>query len=296
MKTSQLSEQTVLSILGEGREVFFDVGEEILPQYQVSNKIWWIKSGSVRGLVAFGESYQLRTIEIHKAGSLIGWLDNYYQRKLDHLRAAEETVALEFTGETFLEKLQTNLSLKSWFQEQCPQAEVFHLIQQLSRNNPIYGEQFALFKSLSKKARWSINAEPISHDFSDFGQWYLPDGTPWSKEICQENTSQMRFIWLPDLEHIKSQSITKAQISKLVEVPKPPDDLKITSARIFELPRASGPRDIPFAICQAIALHMGVPLNRDSLLDQVNAVLERQPQLNLFNIGQLSAVSIFPSP
>ena len=32
---------------------------------------------------------------------------------------------------------------------------------------------------------------------------------------------------------------------------------------------------------------MGVPFNRDSLLDQINAVLERQPQLNLFNIGQL---------
>ena len=32
---------------------------------------------------------------------------------------------------------------------------------------------------------------------------------------------------------------------------------------------------------------MNVPFNRDSLLDQINAVLERQPQLNLFNIGQL---------
>ena len=38
----------------------------------------------------------------------------------------------------------------------------------------------------------------------------------------------------------------------------------VVTPEVFELPRASGTRDIPLAICEAIALHYGVPFNRDS--------------------------------
>ena len=54
----------------------------------------------------------------------------------------------------------------------------------------------------------------------------------------------------------------------------------------LRLPRASGPRDIPIALVVALARYFGLPLNRDALRDQVQAVLERQGQLNLVNLGQ----------
>ena len=55
----------------------------------------------------------------------------------------------------------------------------------------------------------------------------------------------------------------------------------------LRLPRASGPRDIPIALVVALARYFGLPVNRDSLRDQVQVVLERQGQLNLVNLGQI---------
>lgn len=53
------------------------------------------------------------------------------------------------------------------------------------------------------------------------------------------------------------------------------------------LPRASGPRATPLAVCLCLARHFQLPLNRDSLLDFIDGVLQRQPRLNLMNAGQM---------
>ena len=55
---------------------------------------------------------------------------------------------------------------------------------------------------------------------------------------------------------------------------------------VISLPRASGPRDIPMALCQALAVHFGVPFWRDNVRDDVEALLARQPPLNLCTICQ----------
>ena len=55
----------------------------------------------------------------------------------------------------------------------------------------------------------------------------------------------------------------------------------------LRLPRASGPRDVPMALVVALARYFGLPLNRDALRDQIQAVLERQSQLHLVNLGQI---------
>ncbi|QPN56301.1 ATP-binding cassette domain-containing protein [Synechococcus sp. CBW1107] len=55
----------------------------------------------------------------------------------------------------------------------------------------------------------------------------------------------------------------------------------------LRLQRATGPRDAPIAVCIALANYFGVPVNRDALRDQVQAVLARQGGLNLINLGQI---------
>ncbi len=55
----------------------------------------------------------------------------------------------------------------------------------------------------------------------------------------------------------------------------------------LRLQRATGPRDAPIAVCIALANYFGVPVNRDALRDQVQAVLARQGSLNLINLGQI---------
>ena len=53
------------------------------------------------------------------------------------------------------------------------------------------------------------------------------------------------------------------------------------------LPRASGPRDIPIALCQALANHYKVPFSRDNVRDEVESLLQQQAHLNVLNVGQL---------
>ncbi|MFM7312283.1 MAG: cyclic nucleotide-binding domain-containing protein, partial [Cyanobium sp.] len=55
----------------------------------------------------------------------------------------------------------------------------------------------------------------------------------------------------------------------------------------LRLARASGPSDVPKALVLALARYFGLPVNRDSLRDQIQAVLERQGRLNLLNLGQI---------
>ena len=41
------------------------------------------------------------------------------------------------------------------------------------------------------------------------------------------------------------------------------------------------------AVCRSLARYFGVPINSDALRDQVDAVLRRQEQLSLVNLGQI---------
>lgn len=41
------------------------------------------------------------------------------------------------------------------------------------------------------------------------------------------------------------------------------------------------------ALCQSLARHFNVPCHRDALADRIDALLQRQPRLNLVNLGQL---------
>lgn len=67
----------------------------------------------------------------------------------------------------------------------------------------------------------------------------------------------------------------------------PENSIRAPGVGELRLPRASGPRDIPIALVVCLTGYFGLPLNRDSLRDQVDTILEHQSQLNLINIGQI---------
>ena len=69
--------------------------------------------------------------------------------------------------------------------------------------------------------------------------------------------------------------------------PEPPAPRAPGRASALVLSRASGARDIPIAVCRSLADYFGVPINGDALRDQVDAVLRRQEQLSLVNLGQI---------
>ncbi|WP_255446184.1 ABC transporter transmembrane domain-containing protein [Synechococcus sp. RS9902] len=245
-----------------------------------------IKDGSLRSLAALPPSQQWCTVQRHRDGELVGWLNWLHQRPIEVLRAAEPTTVWHLSAEAVDELWGKTPELEQFCAKQTPAIEAVHLLQQLSHANQERAKQLEQWKRLMPQLRWLVDVNPTPADLEAPGQWYWPDGTPWGSDT-QPSSRHQRLIWLPDPRLQREQALVKAEMGQLVAAAAEQARSTTVTPEFFELPRASGPRDIPLAICQAIALHMGVPFNRDNLLDQINAVLERQPQLNLFNIGQL---------
>ena len=68
--------------------------------------------------------------------------------------------------------------------------------------------------------------------------------------------------------------------------PEPPPPTPTMPGEL-SLRRASGPKEIPMAICTALANYFDVPINRDALGDRVIAMLQRQDHLTLVHLGEL---------
>ena len=245
-----------------------------------------IKSGTLRTLAAFPPSQHWRTVQRHQTGELVGWLNWMHQRPIELLRAAEPTTVWRLSADAVDELWSKKRELRHFCAEQTPAIEAIHLLQQLSHADQQRVKQLEQWKKLLPQLRWLVDADPTPADLEGPGQWFWPDSTPWGEET-HNNPRQQRLIWLPNPDQQRKQALGEAEMGQLVAAAAEQARPTTVTPEVFELPRASGPRDIPLAICQAVALHMGVPFNRDSLLDQINVVLERQPKLNLFNIGQL---------
>ena len=262
-------------------KIKLETGEEL----GIKNNVFLIDTGGLRSLACLGPENNWFTVQRHGPGELVGWLDWTHQRTIEHLRAAEPTVLWSLPTEIFSNLWHLESEIRGWCNEQAPPIEAIHLLQQLSHADQIRNKQLTQWKKLLPQIRWLVDVAPSPADLETPGQWFWPDGIPWDQSNIN-HSYQQRLIWLPNPEQQRQQALIKAEIGQVLA---PAAEKPILSQDVFELRRASGPRDIPLAICHAIALYYGVPFSRDNLIDQINGVLESHPVLNLFNMGQLIA-------
>ena len=159
-----------------------------------------------------------------------------------------------------------------------------HLLQQLAHANQGRSQQLEQWQRLLPQLHWLVDQSPGLADLDSPGHWYRPDASLWTKTSAGQQLQQ-RLIWLPDPELEANRAAFQAEFDDLVRPVGGKESS--TDGQPLQLNRASGPRDIPMAICQAVADVHGVPVYKDSLRDQIDGLLERQPSLNLYNIGQL---------
>ena len=275
----------------EGELLSYGFGRELVPAGEIPNGVWLIKSGSVRSLVQLPPNNEWRTVERYEAGSLVGWLGLIQEKPVEHLRTADYTEARFIPAERFLQLWQTDDALRHWSNSQAPAVEVVDLMVRLSHANPARARQLEDWPSLVEMHRAARRDNPADQPDPmerDGGQWHWSDGTIWPDQTSADTPLQ-RLIWLPEPADLMMEAVN-VEIDKIVELS---NNSKISQSSnpltpdVLTLPRASGQRDIPMALCEALAQHYGVPFNRDGVRDQIEAVLERQPRLNLHNIGQL---------
>ena len=257
--------------LGEQRQL--KAGEPLSEAQLQPEGVWLIEAGSVRSLALLPTETHWRTIERFGPGQLVGWLGFVLQQPLEHLRAAEPLQGCWLGAKGFEQLWAEEPDLQQWCAQQWPVAEALQLLNTLSHANPARAAQLDHWQALLGQLHGQLGSEPS-----------LVAGGSWQRSGA-DVAWQQRWLWFPDPEPLPSTSaLVKADPAELLP---PPAAALPQRNRPHELPRASGPQAIPLAICQALATHFNVPCNRDGLRDQIAAILQRQNQLNLINLGQL---------
>ena len=230
--------------------------------------------------MALPPSGDWRTIERHGAGTLVGWVGVVNDRSLEHLRAADQVEALYIPRSRFEELWTLHPELGHWCAVQHPAVEVLQILQGLAHGDPSRAQQLDAWQDVLPDVQWLIDMPPPAPG----SEWFRPEGTAWG-EPPSASPLQQRLIHLPAPEQPEASALVKVQLAALMTRDRP-GGLRDQS-QVLELKPASGARDIPLVICQSIATYFNVPCNRDAITDQVDAILQRQSQLNLINLGQL---------
>ena len=282
LSSSTSTPATWLAGVGELRR--YGAGKQLTASGERPDGVWLITKGGVRSMAPLPPRGDWRTVQRHAAGELVGWLGLIQGQPLEQLRTSDITEAEFIPADRFLQLWEEQPDLRQWCAQQMPAIEVVDLLIRLAQAHPARARQLEEWRNaLSLHA---IAREASGHDDGDpqvvgGGQWHWPDGTVWPARPSHEGL-QKRLIWLPDPQLQELDNHFETEILQTDASPS-----TTVTADVLSLPRASGPRDIPMALCQAVALHFGVPFSRDNVRDEVESLLARQSHLNLLNIGQL---------
>ena len=279
----------------------YPLGHTLLAPGELPEEVWILQSGSLRSLGAWPDpGTKPRTLEKLEAGAIAGWISLLHHCPLEHLRCSTEAVLLAVPAAAALELLRSEPSLQQWCAGQLPAAELLALLHGLGASDAL--EQWP--HTWQHAQLWAgVQQQPPAAALSGSYHWFRSQPPEPAKPVSADQGLEaspegwLRLIGLLFIPPAGGGAITLAPASELL-VPEPTTPEPLLSLpfeadpqgrqqRPLELGRAAGARDVPLAICLAIANHFRVPANRDALREQIDACLQRQSQLNLINYGQL---------
>jgi len=283
----------------------FRLGQTVLLQDVLPEGVLLIRSGQLRSLAPAPRGQGLRTIERLAAGAIAGWAGLLRQQPCEHLRATTDVEALLLPASHFHDLLQGHSSLAAAFQQRLAAAELHALLLALAPQHPWAMDQLESWpepltggcvRSLPPGAETNLALSPSYRWFASSGRplgepWTSPPGSPTPSP--QPGEAWLRLVGLTAPEEpppggadpaarVTAEVLADDEYSASPEPPAPrahPGELRL-------LP-ASGPRATAISLCSALADYFGLPINRDSLQNQVDAILQRQDSINLVNLGQI---------
>ena len=316
---NSLSEELALAVepLIEIRR--YRLGQTLLRPEVLPEGVLLIHSGELRNLGPDPSGQGLRTIERLGAGSVIGWAGILRQEPCEHIRATSEIEAQFLPSAAFRDLLAGNPSLSGWFQANIPAAELHHLLVALVEREPQWQPLLESWPAVQAEVRISslIPGPAAELALSPQFSWFVSSGdslasawldkpllplaasAAWLRLVGLPNAEVQHGSWFDSSAPLQPNAEMVLQIgSDLVAAELRADDDYSSSPEpasrraegrggVLALGHASGSRDISIAVCRCLADYFGLPINLDSLRDQIDAVLQRQQQLNLINLGQI---------
>lgn len=286
----------------------FRLGQAVLLPDVLPSGVLLIRSGQMRSLAAAPRGNGLRTIERLGAGAVAGWVGLLRQQPCEQLRATTEVEALLLPATPFVELLEGHPALAAAFQQRLAASELHTLLIALAPHHPWALEQLeswpeplasSCVRSLMPGPETSLALPPGYGWFASSG---LPISTPWIDTADQPDPLPPHAAWLrlvglavppqPIAPTASDRPIPVATTEVLADdeyspSPESPPTRHPGKQSELRLDQASGPRAIPLALCKALVDYFGLPFNRDNITYQIDAVLQRQSQLNLVNLGQI---------
>ena len=287
------------------------LGHTLVEPGELPSCVWILLNGTIRSLGHFQPgSLSPRTLEKLESGAIMGWISILHTAALEHLRTSTEVEVLEIPAPVAIDLMQQEPAMAEWCSQSLPAAELMKLIQDLRSVESLSNHAFDHWHETLRDAQlWSGSDLMLAQPHLDLSrQWYLshpplpPEPLVGAGFGLSKSSGWIRLIGLlppisksaaivqstsHGLSELQAESIDQPTIAEAALSFPFSQDIVTEDPRPLQLDRAAGPRDVPLALCLAIATHFRVPANRDSLRDQIDAVFQRQSRLNLINYGQL---------
>ena len=311
----QLPEDLALGLDPLLQPLRFRLGQTVLRPEVLPDGVLLLLQGQLRSLGSEPGGQGLRTIERLEPGSCAGWAGLLRREPCEHLRASTEVEALLLPAAPFRDLLAGYPGLAVWFQTHIAAAELHALLFALAERDPLQRHWLDQWPAALDQVRvrslgpgletalglppgfvwFASSGLPLAERWADRPLEPLPPSAPWLRLVGLPAAPGTQAVALPpdgltDLPTSVFPGEAMQQLGSDGYSPSPePQGARAVGrgSSPLALVRATGPRAIPIAICRAIADYFGIPLNRDALADQVDAILQRQSSLNLINLGQI---------
>ncbi|EAQ74125.1 MULTISPECIES: ABC transporter transmembrane domain-containing protein [unclassified Synechococcus] len=303
----------------------YRLGQIILRADVMPEGVLLLRSGSLRCLAPDPDSGEWRTIDRLEAGAIAGWCSILRSEPFEQIRASSEVELLLLPAAVFQDLLASHHELRLWFQGNLPATELHLLLSSLAQQDQAWLPVLQAWPAIRQQARveslppGTAQTLSLNADCRWFTSSGGPLGQPWSLASqappARPGAAWLRLVGLPlpqqeqppvqppvatpattpadNLLNIGAAATrpapapsTPSAESYAISPPEPSPRAEGRGAEL-RLRRASGPGDVPLAIAMALGNYFGVPVNRDSLRDQVESILQRQGHLNLINLGQI---------
>lgn len=299
----------------------YRLGQTVLRPDVPPDAVLLVRSGSLRSLARDPIDGELHTVELIEAGGSAGWSGLLCQTPCEHLRASTEVEVLALPAGVWTRVVEENEALQLWYGRHASAAELHGLLEAIGSKqaSPLLTQRD--WSTLRRQARVrSLAPGGVFPDLDPDCDWFVssgaPLGQPWpvGQQVSAPVAGEPWWRWIGLPRQIEPPSAHPPVAAELVigQPPVPPDPMAsggtaqavvapassyamspleppptLTHPGRLKLQPASGPREIPRALCIALANYFDVPVNRDALNDRIAALLQRQDHLTLMNLGEL---------
>jgi ATP-binding cassette, subfamily B, bacterial HlyB/CyaB len=308
----ELPTDRLAQLSGQFQPLRYPLGRTILVAKNLPAQVFFIYQGQVRLLGYDPRSQTPITLNLLSPGDCVGNLGILRDHPCETAIASTDTICLTLEAQAFINLVEQEPTIASYYRDQVGIIEVFDLLgQQLVKHadgkTDLKELTFKLWPRAVLKTLTPGTPAPQPSE-SDLA-WYISSGAEGviGESVAHVETDaperirnrQLRLVGLPPWEREVGEItplVTTATTLSWDEIPEAPDQPEQTEAKIpkgrnrYPFVGGRGKIDSPLACFQMLAEHLNVPFRRDVIRRIVHNQIQRQGEVSLPVCGAIAEV------